>query len=159
MTPYTSTNFLPGAPQSGNDNTIDTSDTRLLNVVYRNGSLWTIHTVQSPATTKTEVAWYRINPGTGTVLSQGRISDPTRWYYYPSIGVNQDNVAAIGFSGSSSTEYAGGYYTAHPAVRPDAADPVTLLKTGEAPYYKILQPGPTIDGGTSARRWSTRPTT
>ena len=134
---YTPSSGLPGAPQSGNDNTIDTSDTRLLNVVYRNGSLWTVHTVQSPAITKTEVAWYQINPGAGAVLAQGRISDPVRWYYYPSIGVNQDNVAAIGFSGSSSREYAGGYYT---IVRPSSgiADPVSLLKTGEASYYKTL---------------------
>jgi len=144
VTPYISPNSLPGAPQSGNDNTIDTSDTRLLNVVYRNGSLWTVHTVQSPTTTKTEVAWYRIDPSAGTVLSQGRISDPTRWYYYPSIGVNRDNVAAIGFSGSSSMEYAGGYYT---IVRPSSgvADPVSLLKTGEAPYYKTL--------GSAFNRW------
>lgn len=137
VAPYASVNALPGAPQSGNDNTIDTSDTRLLNVVYRASSLWTVHTVQSPATVKTEVSWYQIDPGTATVLSQGRISDPTRWYYYPSIGVNQDNIAAIGFSGSSSREYVGGYYT---IVRPSSgiADPVSLLKTGEAPYYKTL---------------------
>jgi hypothetical protein len=134
---YTLSALLPGAPQSGNDNTIDTSDTRLLNVVYRAGALWTVHTVQSPATTKTEIAWYQIDPGTATVLSQGRISDPVRWYYYPSIGVNRDKVAAIGFSGSSSREFVGGYYT---IVRPSSgvAEPVTLLKTGEAPYYKTF---------------------
>jgi hypothetical protein len=151
VTPYTSTGNLPGAPQSSNDNTIDTTDTRLLNVVYRNGSLWTVHTVQSPATTKTEVAWYQINPGAGAVLAQGRISDPTRWYYYPSIGVNQDNVAAIGFSGSSPTEYAGAYYT---VIRPPsgAADPVSLLKSGEAPYYKTGQTMG-IPGGGTDNRW------
>ena len=151
VSPYTSTSFLPGAPQSGNDNTIDTSDTRLLNVVYRNGSLWTVHTVSGPATTKTEVAWYQIDPSAGAVLSQGRISDPTRWYYYPSIGINQDNVAAIGFSGSSSTEYAGGYYT---VIRPPfvAADPVSLLKSGEAPYYKTGQTMG-IPGGGTDNRW------
>jgi len=141
---YTLSDRLPGAPQSGNDNTIDTSDTRLLNVVYRNGTLWTVHNVQSPATTKTEIAWYQINPAAGAVLAQGRISDPVRWYYYPSIAVNKDNVAALGFSGSSTTEYAGGYYS---VIRPPygAADPVSLLKSGEAPYWKTL-------GGTE-NRW------
>ena len=151
VTPYISPNTLPGAPQSGNDNTIDTSDTRLLNVVHRNGNLWAVHTVQSPATTKTEVAWYRIDPSAGAVLSQGRISDPTRWYYYPSIGVNQDNVAAIGFSGSSYREYVGGYYT---IVRPPygAEDPVSLMKSGEAPYYKTGQTMG-IPGGGAENRW------
>ncbi len=134
---YPFPNDLPQAPQAGNDNPIHTSDPRLLNVVYRNGSLWTVHAVQSPATVKTEIAWYRINPVAGTAMAQGRISDPVRWYYYPSIGVNQDDVAAIGFSGSSSREYAGGYYT---IVRPSpgVAEAVSLLKTGEAPYYKTL---------------------
>ena len=148
---YPFLNLLPGAPQLGNDNTIDTSDPRLLNVVYRNGSLWTVHTVQSPGTTKTEVAWYRIDPGAGAVMAQGRISDPTRWYYYPSIGVNQDNVAAIGFSGSSPTEYAGAYYT---VIQPPygAADPVSLLKAGEAPYYKTGQTMEILGGGTD-NRW------
>jgi len=141
IAPYSSPFPFPGAPQLGlgNDNAIDTSDTRVLNVVYRNGSVWATHHVAGPSG-KTEVAWYRINPGTGTVESQGRISDPTRWYYYPSIAVNKDNVAAIGFSGSSTTEYVGGYYT---ILQPPggAADPVALLKAGEAPYYKIFTSG------------------
>jgi hypothetical protein len=149
VAPYVSSNSLPAARQFGNDNGIDTSDTRLLNVVYRNGALWTVHTVQSTGTIKTEVAWYKINPALGTFSAQGRISDPTRWYYYPSIGVNQDNVAAIGFSGSSAREYAGGYYT---IVRPSSgtADPVSLLKPGEAPYYKT---GQTLGGGGTDNRW------
>ena len=135
VTPYTSTIFLPGAPQLGNDNTIDTSDTRLLNTVYRNGSVWATHHLAVNG--KVEVAWYRINPSAGTVLAQGRITDPTRWYYYPSITVNQANVAAVGFSGSSTTEYAGGYYT---LVQPTSGtvETVALLKAGEAPYWKTL---------------------
>ena len=138
MTPYTLSDRLPGAPQSGNDNTIDTSDTRLLNVVYRNGSLWTVHTVSGPATTKTEVAWYRIDPGTGTVLSQGRISDPTRWYYYPSIGVNQgrrrrDRLQRL----LGRRNIVGGYYTARSGSRRD--DATGLPSEGRrAPYFKTL---------------------
>ncbi|MCL5884134.1 MAG: fibronectin type III domain-containing protein [Deltaproteobacteria bacterium] len=139
VAPYVSVSALPGAPQSGNDNTIDTSDTRLLNVVYRADSLWTVHTVQSPATVKTEVAWYQIDPGTATVLSQGRISDPTRWYYYPSIGVNANGDVAVGMSGSSATEFVGGYYTARRFTDPGGTmQQVSLLKAGEQPYFKTL---------------------
>jgi hypothetical protein len=135
---YVRMSSTPGAPQLGlgNDNAIHTSNTRVLNVVYRNGSVWATHHVVGPSG-KVEVAWYRINPGTGTVESQGRISDPTRWFYYPSIAVNQDNVAAIGFSGSSTTEYVAGYYT---IIQPSSgtAEAVALLKAGEAPYYKVF---------------------
>ena len=137
VTPYASTSTLPGAPQLDTTVTISTSDTRLLNVVYRAGDLWAVHTVQSPATVKTEVAWYRIDPVAGSVLSQGRVNDPNRWYYYPSIAINKDGVAAVGFSGSSRTEYAGGYYT---IIQPSSgtAEPVALLKPGEALYSKTL---------------------
>jgi hypothetical protein len=147
VTPYTSTRSLPAAPQSGNDNGIDTTDTRLLNSVYRNGSVWTTHHLAVNG--KIEVAWYRINPSAGTVLSQGRVSDPARWYYYPSIGVNQNNTAAIGFSGSSSGDFVGGYYT---IIRPSSniADPVNQLKSGEAAYYKT---GQTLGGGGTDNRW------
>jgi hypothetical protein len=139
VAPYTSANSLPEAPQLGLgiDNAIDTSDTRVLNVVYRNGSVWATHHVVGPGG-KVEVAWYRINPGTGTPEAQGRVTDPNRWFYYPSIAVNKDNVAAIGFSGSSTTEYVGGYYT---ILQPSTgtAENVALLKAGEAPYYKTGQ--------------------
>jgi hypothetical protein len=138
IVPYLSPDPFPGAPQLGlgDDNNIHTSDTRVLNVVYRNGSVWATHHVVGPSG-KVEVAWYRINPTTGTVLAQGRITDTNRWYYYPSIAVNKDNVAAIGFSGSSTTEYVGGYYTVvHPS--PVVAEEVGTLKLGEAPYYKVF---------------------
>jgi hypothetical protein len=139
VTPYASTNILPDAPQLGIDCTISTADSRLLNVVYRAGALWTIHTVQSPAAVKTEVAWYQIDPGTATVLSQGRISDPSRWYYYPSIGVNANGDVAIGMSGSSATEFVGGYYTARRfADSAGTMQPVSLLKAGEQPYFKTF---------------------
>ena len=139
VTQYSSPFLFPGAPQLGDNNTIDTSDTRVLNVVYRNGSVWATHHVVGPSG-KVEVAWYRINPGTGRVESQGRIRDPNRWYYYPSIAVNKDNVAAIGFSGSSTTEFVGGYYT---LIQPSTgtAEPVMLLKAGEAPYFKTINSG------------------
>ena len=132
---------LPAAPQAGDGRGIDTADTRLWNAVYRNGFLWTTHHVN--VGNKTEAAWYRIDPVTGLATS-GRISDPARWYYFPSIAVNRDDVAAVGFSGSSSTEYAGGYYT---VIRPPyvAAEPVALMKSGEDTYFK--------DFGTGVNRW------
>ncbi len=137
VTPYTPTNNLTGAPQLGDPGRIDTADTRVLNAVYRNGSVWGTHHV-GDASGKTEVAWYRIvpSPTAATAIAQGRINHPARWYYYPSIAVNQDNVAAIGFSGSSTAEYASAFYT---LVWPTTgADPVALLKAGLAPYNKTL---------------------
>jgi hypothetical protein len=108
----------------------------------RNGFLWTTHHVGAGG--KTEAAWYRIDPVASTRITEGRISDPSRWYYFPSIAVNQDNLAAIGFSGSSEREYVGGYYT---VIRPpyNAAESVALLKSGEDTYFK--------DFGFGVNRW------
>ena len=116
VAPYTLSDLLPGAPQSGNDNTIDTSDTRLLNVVYRNGSLWTVHTVSGPSHDKTEVAWYRIDPGTARSCPKDGSATRTAGTTTLPSGSTKDDVAAIGFSGSSATEYVGGYYTVSPAA-------------------------------------------
>ena len=156
VSPYQRSVSLPGAPQAGDSRTIDTSDTRLLNAVYRNGHVWTTHTVSRTVAgiERTEVAWYRIDPGSSTVAAQGRITDTlfgntVRWYYYPSVAVNGNDVAALGFSGSSAVEYAGGYYTLlHPPYL--SAEPVSLLKSGDAPYYKSLSRGDNRWGDFSA---------
>lgn len=134
---------LPNAPQTQ----IDTGDSRILNVVQRNGHVYATHTVSNATNTKTEVAWYEIVPSSPPALAQqGRVSDPTRFYYYPSIAVNANGDIALGFSGSSTTEFAGGFYTAR-----NIADPagftqiVSTLKAGEGTYFKDL--------GAGANRW------
>ncbi|MDD5762320.1 MAG: fibronectin type III domain-containing protein, partial [bacterium] len=134
---------LPVAPQTQ----IDTGDTRILNVVYRNGNLYATHTVSNSANTKTEVAWYEVVPSSPpTLAQQGRVSHASRFYYYPSIAVNVNGDIALGFSGSSSTEFAGGYYTARLNSDPiGSTQPVALLQAGLASYFKTF-------GGTS-NRW------
>lgn len=134
---------LPVGPQTQ----IDTGDTRILNAVQRNGRVYATHTVSNATNTITEVAWYEIVPSSPPVLAQqGRVSAPTRFYYYPSIAVNANSDIALGFSGSSATEFPGGYYTARLNSDPlGTTRPVALLKAGLAPYFKTF-------GGTS-NRW------
>ncbi len=135
---FASASELPGVPQFGNPNTIDPGDTRLLNAVYRNGSLWTTHHVAG-AGEKLEVAWYQVDPVGGTPPVSGRIGDPLRWFFYPSIAVNANSDVAIGFSGSSSADFASAYYTARKSTDPAGTmQPPSLLKTGVATYFKIL---------------------
>ncbi len=131
---------IPNAPQLGSTQTIETNNARLLNAVYRDGRIWTTHHVSNEENTKTEVAWYEIDPAeagwpAGIPIQQGRISDPSRSYYYPSIAVNARDDAGIGFSGSSAGEYASAYYTAMLSTEA-TMQPVALLKAGLAPYYK-----------------------
>ncbi|MBF0319484.1 MAG: VCBS repeat-containing protein [Nitrospirae bacterium] len=140
--PYTWS--LPEASQLGSVRKIATNDTRILNAVCRGGYLWATNTVSDSANSKTEVAWYQINPASasssmasaGSPTQQGRISDTSMFYYFPSIAVNANGDAALGFSGSSGSTYAGAYYTAR--LSTDTAgtmQAVGQLKAGEAPYY------------------------
>jgi hypothetical protein len=100
----------------------------------------------------TQVAWYQLDPETasptspGVPVQQGRISNVTRFYYYPSIAVNATGDVGIGFSGSSPTEYAGAYYTARWASDPPGTvQAVATLKAGLSPYFK--------DFGAGRNRW------
>ncbi len=145
------TNF---APQLGSTEKIDTDDDRLDWTVYRNGSLWTAQTIFLPATgtpNRCSVQWWQIDTTAGDLggLQQlGRIDDPTAkaFFAYPSIGVNSENDALVGYSQFSATQYAG----ASTSMRMAGDAPGTLragvvLKAGAAPYFK--------DFGTGDNRW------
>ena len=143
---------LPDAPQLGIPQRIDTTDPRLLNAVMRNGTLWTTHTVLDDTESRTEVAWYQLDPATaspnrtGVPVQQGRIGDADRFYYFPSIAVNAAGDVGIGFSGSSPAEYAGAFYTARAASDPPGTmQSVATLKAGLASYFK--------DYGLGTNRW------
>jgi len=132
------------APQSGCSIDVETNDTRLLNAVLRKGMIWTTHHVGNPAG-KTEVSWYQLDPTTASVpgpyvmpLQQGRVVDPTRFYYFPSIAVNKEECVALGFSGSDAATFVSAYYTARfPTDPAGTMQPVNLLKAGEAGYVQL----------------------
>jgi len=135
--------YFPDAPQSGSGETIETNDPRIMNAVLRNGSLWCTHTAALPASSpdRTAVKWWEIDPTDGSVLQSGFIEETTSgmFYYFPSIAVNRYDEVLIGFSGSSPTTFAGGYYTFRDATTPAGTmEAVSLLKAGEAPYYKVV---------------------
>ncbi len=135
--------FAPGnanfAPQLGTTNKIHQGDARLQNVVYRNGTLWTAHTIFRPATapTRSAVQWWEVTPG-GATIQQGLIEDPGSqvFYSFPSIGVNSRNDVVVGYSRFSASQYPSANY----AFRVDADVFSSLrgeqvLKAGEAPYF------------------------
>ena len=142
------------APQLGSTKKIDTDDDRLDWTVYRNGSLWTAQTIFLPASgtpNRCSVQWWQIDTTAGDVggIQQlGRIDDPTAtvFYAYPSIGVNRENDALVGYSQFSAAQYAGAGISLRMAG--DASGTLragTVLKAGLAPYFK--------DFGTGDNRW------
>ena len=140
-------------PQKGTAVKIDTGDSRLDNCVMRNNTIWCAHTVFVPysAPTRAAAQWFQIDP-TGaapTLVQRGRIDDPTNanFYAYPTIAVNRDNVALIGYTRFSANDYASaGFAFRLPTDPLNAMQPGILLKAGEAPY---ISPG----AHSGANRW------
>jgi len=142
------------APQLGSSQKIDTDDDRLDWTVYRNGSLWTAQTIFLPATgtpNRCSVQWWQIDTTAGDlggIQQLGRIDDPTAtlFYAYPSIGVNSENDALVGYSQFSAAQYAGAGSSLRMAGdAPGTLRAGTVLKAGLAPYFK--------DDGTGDNRW------
>jgi|GEM_PF-2977425 len=137
---YSATNtFLP---QLGTSQKLDQGDSRILDCVYRNGKIWAAHTVLLPSVNPTRCAaqWWQINTN-GAVLQVGRIDDPsgTTSYAYPTIGVNKNDDAMIGYSRFSATQYVSANYAFRFATDPLStlrAD--TVFKAGLGAYYKTL---------------------
>lgn len=141
---------VTGAPQTGTTNKISTNDSRIQNVVYRNGSLYITHSVFLPATTptRTAVQWWQVNASTRAVQQAGRVDDATgtNHYAFPSVMVNNGGDMMLGFSTFSATTYASAAYAYRYST--DAANTVNtpyVFKSGLNTYYKTY-------GGTS-NRW------
>jgi hypothetical protein len=135
------------APQLGDPRLIETNDSRTLNAVLRNGSLWCTHSGERLG--RTAVYWYEITPTAlpAPLVQSGFIDGGSGvHHYFPSIAVNCAGDACIGFTRSRSTLHAEGVYALRLAA--DALGtlrPVRVLKDGEDWYYKTF-------GGTR-NRW------
>ena len=128
------------APQLGSSQKISNGDAVIQNVVYRNGSIWCAQTIFLPASspTRSAIQWWQLSTS-GAIVQGNRIDDSTGnlFYGFPSIAVNRNNDALIGYSRFSSSQYASANYSSRAASDPPGAlrDEV-VLKAGEAPYYK-----------------------
>lgn len=138
-----------GGPQLGDSRRIDNGDSRMMNVVYRNGALWCVQTVFLPAgaPTRSSVQWWQLTTA-GAILQRGRIDDAggTFFHAYPSIAVNSTNDALIGYSRFSANQFASANYSfrfGSDAV--NTVQPSHTFKSGEASYFK--------DFGTGRNRW------
>jgi hypothetical protein len=113
----------PDAPALGSYTDIDSGDARIQRVVYRDGYLWTAHTVGQDG--RCAARWYKIDTSDGSVES-GTVADSSLHYYYPSIMVNAGGDAVMGFSGSDENQWVGCYYTGRRFTDPvgEMSDPI-----------------------------------
>jgi hypothetical protein len=114
---------------------IDTGDGRLLNAVYRNGSVWVSHNIAGGTGNAYSRARYvRIAVGgPPTVLEDLSFGVDGCWYYYPAIAVDQNNGLGMVFTRSCTSEYASARYTGR-AASDTTLQGSTELKAGETNY-------------------------
>jgi PKD-like domain/Secretion system C-terminal sorting domain len=141
------------APQVGSTNKLQTNDDRVNNCQMRNGNIWCAFTAFLPATgtvTRASSLWWEIDT-TATPVQVGLIDDPStaaghNFYFFPSIAVNKNNDALIGFAHASSTIHPSCSYALH--LNGDTAGtwrPVYTYRHGQATYYETF--------GGSQDRW------
>jgi len=125
----------PNAPALGSTTPVNTVGDRLMMSVYRDGSIWTSHTISVSG--KAGCRWYEVDANSATLIQSGEVTDPVLYYYFPSIMVNQFGDVAMGFSGSHAGIYVGCYYTGRLAADPvgEMATPVEY-KAGVGPWNK-----------------------
>ena len=97
----------PDVPSMGASVPLDSVDERLMNSVYRNGSIWTTHSINVNG--RAAVRWYEINPNTLSTVQVGTIQDGQLGFIMPSLSVNANDDMIIGFSGSSANQFPGAY--------------------------------------------------
>ena len=140
---------------------IAANDARLVNTVFRNGSIWTSHHfgVRGTPTVslRTVAQAYQLSPA-AAVLQRLRVDDPTatntnggKWYGFASVAVNRFNDVVIGYTQFASNQYASAGYSVH--LNTDAAntvrDPV-VYQAGLGYYDKDFTASGTDTGG---NRW------
>ena len=129
--------FCPAPPCK-----IQTNDSRIQNVVYRNGTLWASHTVHLPAggsPTRSAIQWWQVDTS-GSVLQRGLIdSGGPRHFAFPSIAVNKNDDVLVGYSSFQANQWASASYSFRTAIDPpNTMQSESPLKAGEACYYKIF---------------------
>ncbi len=115
---------------------IDTGDGRLLDLVYRNGSLWTSHAVAGGTNDDySRVRYVRIGVGGSApaVLEDVSFGLDGCWYYYPAVAPDQNGNLGMVFTRSCTDEYAGVRYTGR-ATTDTTLQGSSLLKSGETNY-------------------------
>ncbi len=137
------------APQLGTTNKLQTNDDRINNVTFRNGKVWCAHNIFLPSSSPTRCSamWWQIDTN-ATVAQNDTVDDPTsaQFYTFPSLSVNENNDALIGFTVTSAAMHPSCGYRLH--MNSDGNNtmrPLYIYRHGLTSYYQTF--------GGSDNRW------
>ena len=129
----------PDALQMGTSTRIQTNDSRLLDAVYRNGSLWVAgNAACKPAgdtTTRSCMRFFQVSTGTLSITQDFTFGESGKYYYYPAIRTDSGNNLIAVFNRSSSSEFASVYASGQKTTDGlNTFETPILIHAGEAPY-------------------------
>jgi hypothetical protein len=146
VSPY---NLPPDAVQKGQSTPLDTGDVRVLNAVFRGGSVWCAFATQHNWGQPTNVAaihWVQIEAASGTLIQQGIYGTKRRYYSYPAVMPNNNGDMIMVFSRCGSNEFGSIRFTGRKAADSlGALRNSSTLKTGIAGYLGL--------DGSGRNRW------
>jgi len=130
----------PDAEQSGGTDRIATGDVRMLNAVFRGGSVWCALTTLQNWGDGANVAaahWFQVEAATGSLLQQGIYGANGSYYSFPAVMPDDNGNMVMTFSRCGATEFGSIYFTGRRAT--DALGTLqssTLLIAGTSYYVK-----------------------
>lgn len=127
----------PDAIQQGGGTPLDTGDTRVLNAVFRGGSVWcALTTAQNwGAGNRAACHWFQLNSATGALTQQGVYGAGGFDYFYPAVAPDSNGNMVMVFSRSGASEFASIRYTGRKSAEPlGQLQGSALLKAGVANY-------------------------
>jgi len=139
----------PDGEQQGGGPGLETGDIRLLNAVFRGGSVWTAFNTAHNWGDGVNVAaahWFQINPGTGALTQQGIFGARRLHYYYPVVMPDTNGNMILVFTRSGPAEHPSMYFSGRASTDPlGTLQPSVLVKAGVANYVGL--------NGSGRNRW------
>lgn len=110
--------FAAGGPFPNVEKKIDSNDSRMQQVYYANGKLWSaLDTgVSIGGTTQAGIAYYVLNPDSGKLFQQGYVAVAGNNVTYPAIAVNDSGRGAMAFTLVGTDHYPSAAYTSLDAI-------------------------------------------
>ncbi len=127
----------PGnASQLGGGTLLETGGAAIRHkAVYRDSSLWMVHTIASGTDSAyAAVRYVRINPHTSTNLEDVAMGAEGYWHSYPAIMADADKNIIITYSRSGLTEYPGAFVAGHKDTDPPGLSASVVLAEGAGNY-------------------------
>jgi hypothetical protein len=144
---------LPDAPQSGGPALIEVNDSRALDAVWRNNSLWFTTTIKPNVANdpvnanQTTAHWFRLDtsavPAPITVAEQGNIGGediaPGVRTFFPAVAVNSLGAAKFGFAASGPSIYGGAFFAGRESTDPPGTvQPAAAVQPGLDYYVRTF---------------------